>query len=209
RQEWKQKQKLAHEYSVNKKIFDEKIVKYKELCIKSKKLEKVLKTKNDARKEYLNALMKYLEIPLYIYSGKLIQTHQSGLGVYCFTGQNDELLTEFKMSTDKKDINKRLDVSHKFSMGQKNITNIALMLALKKIVKTNLDVFMIDDPCQSLDELNMASFVEIIKNEFNKTQLILSTHEDKIASYIKYKNGKAGKDMIMYNVQEELYTFTE
>ncbi|RDY32276.1 AAA family ATPase [Lachnotalea glycerini] len=207
--EWKQKQKLAHEYSVNKKIFDEKIVKYKELCIKSKKLEKVLKTKNDARKEYLNDLMKYLEIPLYIYSGKLIQTHQSGLGVYCFTGQNDELLTEFKMSTDKKDINKRLDVSHKFSMGQKNITNIALMLALKKIVKTNLDVFMIDDPCQSLDELNMASFVEIIKNEFNKTQLILSTHEDKIASYIKYKNGKAGKDMIMYNVQEELYTFTE
>lgn len=64
---------------------------------------------------------------------------------------------------------------------------------------------MIDDPCQSLDELNVASFVEIIKKEFTDTQVILSTHEDKIASYIKYKNDKAGKEMLMYNVQDELY----
>ncbi|WP_373264034.1 hypothetical protein, partial [Hungatella hathewayi] len=36
---------------------------------------------------------------------------------------------------------------------------------------------MIDDLCQSLDELNVASFVEIIKNEFTDTQVILSTYE--------------------------------
>lgn len=142
---------------------------------------------------------------MYIYSGKLIQTHQNGLGVFCFTGSKEDALTEFKLSTNKVAISQKLDVSNKFSTGQKNVTNIALMLALKKIATTSLDIFMIDDPCQSLDELNVASFVEIIKNEFTETQVILSTHEDKIASYIKYKNDKAGKDVIMYNVQDELY----
>ena len=169
------------------------------------KLNKVLDCQERARKEYLNDIMKYLEIPLYIYSGKLIQTHHNGLGIFCFTGSKENALTEFKMTTDKKEISKKLDVSNKFSTGQKNVANIALMLALKKIAATNLDVFMIDDPCQSLDELNIASFVEIIKNEFTKTQIILSTHEDKIASYIKYKIDKMGKEIIMFNVHNKLY----
>ena len=173
------------------------------------KIGKVLACQEAAKKEYLNEIMTYLEIPLYIYSGKLMQTHQNGLGIFCFTGSKKDALTEFKMTTDKKDINHKLDISNKFSTGQKNVANIALMLALKKIVATNLDIFMIDDPCQSLDELNVASLVEIIKNEFTKTQIILSTHEDKIASYIKYKSEKAGKEMIMFNVQKELYKMSK
>ena len=59
-----------------------------------------------------------------------------------------------------------------------------------------------------LDELNIASFVEIIKNEFKDTQLILSTHEDRIAGYINYKCEKAGKNIKLYNVQNELYAMT-
>jgi len=207
--EWKKNEKLALEYSANKKTYESKLEEIRNLYVKNMKLDKVLDCQEAAKKEYLNDIMKYLEIPLYIYSGKLIQTHQSGLGVFCFTGQKDDALTEFKMSTYKNDINQKLDVSNKFSAGQKNVTNIALTLALKKIAATNLDIFMIDDPCQSLDELNIASFVEIMKNEFTNTQIILSTHEDKIASYIKYKNDKVGKDIIMFNVQEELYSIIE
>ena len=207
--EWKKKEKLAREYLSNKRLYETKIEDIRKLYEKEKKIEKVLACQESARKEYLSNIMRYLEIPLYIYSGKLIQTHQNGLGLFCFTGQKEDSLTEFKMSTDKKNIYDKLDVSNKFSMGQKNVTNIALMLALKKIETSSLDIFMIDDPCQSLDELNVASFVEIIKNEFSSTQVILSTHEDKIASYIKYKNDKAGKDMIMYNVQENLYNLSE
>ena len=51
-----------------------------------------------------------------------------------------------------------------------------------------------------------ASFVEIMKNEFGDTQLILSTHEDKIAAYIKYKFEKTNKKICMFNVQERLYS---
>lgn len=203
--QWLKKKKIALEYSSNKALYEENLIEIKKLYEKEAKLNKVLECQETARKKYLNDIMKYLEIPLYIYSGKLIQTHQNGLGIFCFTGSKENALTEFKMTTDKKEISKKLDVSNKFSTGQKNVANIALMLALKKIAATNLDVFMIDDPCQSLDELNIASFVEIIKNEFTKTQIILSTHEDKIASYFKYKIDKIGKEIIMFNVHNRLY----
>lgn len=206
---WKRKEKIALDYSTNKAAYTAKIEEIRKLYVKRMKINKILDCQEVARKEYLNEIMTYLEIPLYIYSGKLMQTHQNGLGIFCFTGLKKDALTEFKMTTDKKDINQKLDISNKFSTGQKNVANIALMLALKKIVATNLDIFMIDDPCQSLDELNVASLVEIIKNEFTKTQIILSTHEDKIASYIKYKNEKVGKRIIMFNVQKELYNLSE
>lgn len=206
---WKRKEKIALAYSANKTAYDTKVGDIRKLYVRNMKISKVLACQEAARKEYLNEIMTYLEIPLYIYSGKLMQTHQNGLGIFCFTGSKKDALTEFKMTTDKKDINQKLDISNKFSTGQKNVANIALMLALKKIVATNLDVFMIDDPCQSLDELNVASLVEIIKNEFTKTQVILSTHEDKIASYIKYKSEKAGKEIIMFNVQKELYNMAK
>lgn len=206
---WKRKEKIALDYSANKAVFTAKVEEIRKLYVKSRKINKVLDCQEAARKEYLNEIMTYLEIPLYIYSGKLMQTHQNGLGIFCFTGSKKDALTEFKMTTDKKDINQKLDISNKFSTGQKNVANIALMLALRKIVETNLDIFMIDDPCQSLDEINVASLVEIIKNEFTRTQIILSTHEDKIASYIKYKSEKVGKRMIMFNVQKELYNMSE
>lgn len=206
---WKRKEKIALDYSANKVAFTAKVEEIKKLYVRSMKINKILGCQEAARKEYLNEIMTYLEIPLYIYSGKLMQTHQNGLGIFCFTGLKKDALTEFKMTTDMKDINQKLDISNKFSTGQKNVANIALMLALKKIVVTNLDIFMIDDPCQSLDELNVASLVEIIKNEFTKTQIILSTHEDKIASYIKYKSEKAGKRVIMFNVQKELYNMSD
>lgn len=203
--DWRRREKLASNYITDLKTYEKKLEEIKNLYVKQMKLQKVISCKKTAKREYLNDIMKYLEIPMYIYSGKLIQTHQNGLGIFCFTGSKEDALTEFKLSTNKVAISQKLDISNKFSTGQKNVTNIALMLALKKIATTSLDIFMIDDPCQSLDELNVASFVEIIKNEFTDTQVILSTHEDRIASYIKYKNDKAGKEMIMYNVQDELY----
>ena len=76
---------------------------------------------------------KYLEIPLYIYSGKLMQTTQNEVGVTCFTGNKKEELTQFKMTSGQSGGKKELDITEKFSAGQRAVTNIALILALKKI----------------------------------------------------------------------------
>lgn len=206
--EWQERKKKALEYSEKKNQFDKKLQEIKKLYITQCKLNKLLNCQTTARKQYLNDLINYIEIPFFIYSGKLIQTYQSGLGLFCYSGRDENQLTEFKIGVSKEGLDGQLDVTSKFSSGQKNVTNIALMMALKKIAKTNLDVFMVDDPCQSLDELNIASFVEIIKNEFKDTQLILSTHEERIAGYIKYKCEKAGKNIKLYDVQKEVYAMT-
>ena len=205
---WREMKKVALEYSGTKAEYETKREKLKKLYIKRAKWDKISECINNAKKQYLNDLLNYIEIPFYIYSGKLIQTFQEGLGLFCYSGSKDDSLTEFKIAVSKNGLDRQLDVTSKFSSGQKNVTNIALMLALKKIAQTDLDIFMIDDPCQSLDELNIASFVEIIKNEFKDMQLILSTHEDRIAGYINYKCEKAGKNMKLYDVQNEVYAMT-
>ena len=205
---WREKKKAALEYSGTKAEYETKREKLKKLYIKRAKWDKISECINNAKKQYLNDLINYIEIPFYIYSGKLIQTFQEGLGLFCYSGSKDDSLTEFKIAVSKNGLDRQLDVTSKFSSGQKNVTNIALMLALKKIAQTDLDIFMIDDPCQSLDELNIASFVEIIKNEFKDMQLILSTHEDRIAGYINYKCEKAGKNIKLYDVQKEVYAMT-
>lgn len=129
---WKRREKLASNYITDMTAYEKKLEEIENLYVKQMKLQKVMSCKKAAKKEYLNDIMKYLEIPMYIYSGKLIQTHQNGLGVFCFTGSKEDALTEFKLSTNKVAISQKLDVSNKFSTGQKNVTNIALMLALKR-----------------------------------------------------------------------------
>lgn len=204
--EWLEWEKESKEYSKNKSEYDKFLNEYKMKCVKNLKLSKILNCRSNAKKKYMENVAKYLEIPLYIYSGKLMQTSQNELGITCFTGTKKDELTQFKMTVGKDEGKSKLDITEKLSAGQKAVANIALILALRKIAVANFDVFMIDDPCQSLDELNIASFVEIMKNEFGDTQLILSTHEDKIAAYIKYKFEKTNKKICMFNVQERLYS---
>ena len=46
---------------------------------------------------------------------------------------------------------------------------------------------MIDDPVQSMDDINMISLIELFRNEFNDNQIFVSTHEEEIQKYILYK----------------------
>ena len=202
---WLALEKEAKEYSHNKDEYDRLSEEYRKTYERKLKLDKIVGCKERAKKKYMENVAKYLEIPLYIYSGKLMQTSQNDLGITCFTGGKKDELTQFKVTAGQNEGRGKLDITEKFSAGQRAVANIALILAMKKIALANLDVFMIDDPCQSLDELNIASFVEIMKNEFDDTQLILSTHEDKIAAYMKYIFEKRNKKMRIFNVQERLY----
>jgi len=38
-----------------------------------------------------------------------------------------------------------------------------------------------------MDEINIISLVELLRNEFSNRQIILSTHEDHFARYFLYK----------------------
>jgi DNA repair exonuclease SbcCD ATPase subunit len=150
-------------------------------------------------RQYKKKLIGDIEIPFYIYSGKILQSHQSGIGQGVFlkdpTG-GDELKNVRLVSNYKRDH----DVLNTMSSGQISAVVIALTLALNKIYAKGFSPVLIDDPVQTMDDINMSSLVELLRNEFPDRQVVLSTHEDKVAKYFVYKYLKYGRSVRQLNL---------
>lgn len=155
------------------------------------RVTRISKKVTSATKQYRKKLITDIEIPFYIYSSKLLQTHQAGVGHGVFikdpTG-GDELKNVRLVSNLESDH----DVLNTMSSGQISAIVIALTLALHKVYSKQFGVILIDDPVQTMDDINMSSLVELLRNDFRGKQLILSTHEDKAARYLLYKYLKHG-----------------
>ena len=61
---------------------------------------------------------------------------------------------------------------------------------------------LIDDPVQCMDDLNVVSFVELLRTEFPNIQLLISTHENSFAGYIGYKYKKYDLPVKRCNLKE-------
>lgn len=150
---------------------------------------------------YQNKLITDIEIPFYIYSGKILQTHQSGLGNGIFvkdpTG-GDELKNVRLVS----DWNSDHDILNTMSSGQIAAVVISLTLALNRVYAKGFDTILIDDPVQTMDDINMISLVELLRNEFADRQIILSTHEEDVSRYFLYKYLKHGHTAMKINLME-------
>jgi DNA repair protein SbcC/Rad50 len=180
----------------------------KEVNEKFESLARLTNVYNKKINSYRAKMINDIEIPFYIYSGKIIQNHQRGLGVFI----REERATSETGIMQLKSINfipparTDHDIVHSFSSGQLSSTLIAFTLALNKVYgKRGLMTLLIDDPVQTMDEMNMASFVELLRNDFNDRQLILSTHEDNISLYMRYKFLKYNLSVGNINVKQKLY----
>lgn len=152
-------------------------------------------------KQYRKKLITDIEIPFYIYSGKILQSHQAGLGHGIFikdpTG-NDELKNVRLVSNWESDH----DILNTMSSGQISAIVIALTLALHKVYSSRFSSILIDDPVQTMDDINMSSLVEVLRNDFKDKQVILSTHEDKVARYFTYKYLKHSEGVKIINLMQ-------
>jgi DNA repair exonuclease SbcCD ATPase subunit len=150
-------------------------------------------------RQYKKKLIGDIEIPFYIYSGKILQSHQSGIGQGVFlkdpTG-GDELKNVRLVSNYKRDH----DVLNTMSSGQISAVVISLTLALNKIYAKDFTPILIDDPVQTMDDINISSLVELLRNEFPDRQIVLSTHEEKVAKYFVYKYLKYGRKVRQLNL---------
>ena len=80
---------------------------------------------------------------------------------------------------------------------------LAFSLVLNKIYSgESFNTLFIDDPIQCMDDINMISFVELLRREFSDAQIIISTHEDTFANYVKYKFAK-------YNLKSQSITLKD
>ena len=90
------------------------------------------------------------------------------------------------------------------SSGQLSSLVLSFTLALNKRYAKN-SIMLIDDPVQSLDDINVAGFIDLLRNEFSDRQIILSTHEDEISSYMQYKFKKYTLDSESIDFKRALY----
>jgi ABC-type cobalamin/Fe3+-siderophores transport system ATPase subunit len=152
-------------------------------------------------KQYRKKLITDIEIPFYIYSGKILQFHQAGLGHGIFikdpTG-DDELKNVRLVSNWDSDH----DILNTMSSGQISAVVIALTLALHKVYASKFSCVLIDDPVQTMDDINMSSLVEVLRNDFREKQIILSTHESKVARYFTYKYLKHSENVKIINLMQ-------
>lgn len=80
---------------------------------------------------------------------------------------------------------------------------MSFSLALHKIFANDgPNVLFIDDPVQCMDDLNIVSFVELMRTEFPDIQLLISTHEKNFANFIVYKYKKYNLPLTRHNLKE-------
>lgn len=76
-----------------------------------------------------------------------------------------------------------------FSAAQVNILSLSIFLAKALIREEGLNTIFMDDPIQHLDNLNILSFIDLLRSITNKLdkQVILSTHNENFYKLIKRK----------------------
>ena len=171
---------------------------------KAEKLKKklsVLRTKiySDTLKEYQRELIGGIEILFHIYSGRIVQNCQGGLGLFIKSDKDGIRFLE--------NLNKSHDAVFSMSSGQLAALVISFTLALNKRYSKSRLLF-IDDPIQTLDELNISGLVDLLRNEFSDSQIFISTHEDMMSTYMRYKFMKY--DLVTKRINfKELYLSQE
>jgi exonuclease SbcC len=185
---------IDYEYRSNKR----KTVQI--LQARRQKMAKILKRVGEARSIYQKSLTDYktemidkIRIPFYIYSAKILQNYQQGMGVFISSSGTRSGAIRFLTESGSDH-----DIVHHLSSGQLAVVSIAFSLAINKVYRdTSLDLICIDDPVYELDSLNIHSFVELLRRSFiGPFQVVLSTHDEASASYMKYRFEKIHKDSV-------------
>ncbi|MGF1732135.1 AAA family ATPase [Photobacterium kasasachensis] len=175
--------------------FKNKSIKYENAKFIESKLSTLLKIYKDSMKDYLRTISKDIEILFHIYSGRLLQSYQQGLGIFIENKGNSISFRENPKTEH--------DVIFSMSSGQLSALVISFTLALnKRYAKNNL--LLIDDPVQTLDEINISGFVDLLRNEFDDRKIFISTHEDNMSSYMRYKFKKMNLETNRVNFKRKM-----
>ncbi|ENO3536065.1 chromosome segregation protein SMC [Raoultella ornithinolytica] len=147
-------------------------------------------------RDYSKKTIADIELTFHIYSGRLIQNYQRGLGLFIDEGNGDRL----RFCTAEKSEH---DATMSMSSGQLSALSLAFFLSLNKVYAKS-PLVLIDDPAQSLDEINIASLSDLLRCELSNRQLILSSHEDNISSYLRFRFMRAGLSQKPFNMQSHI-----
>ena len=169
---------------------EEKKCLCKDLETKLKSIHSEVSTQKD---NYLKKLISDIEILFYIYSGRIMQDSHFGRGVFMKYEASKVL---FVTGTHQSDI----DCLYNLSSGQISALIIAFTLALNKLY-AKYSFLAIDDPVQTMDDMNLWGLIETLRHEFRGYNLLLSTHEEEYGGLLRYKSEKLGISAQVINVR--------
>ncbi len=174
--------------------------KVRKLNLKREEIAAISKVYKVEIKAYEKDVAKHIAIPLFVYSSKILQSRPEGSGIFLITPTKASEKGFMKFSATPNDSH---DAWNTMSSGQLAGVVISFMLAMNKVYPSKLSTLMIDDPVQTMDEVNMASFVQMMRYEFHELQIMLSTHESKVANYFHYKYSQAGLKSLPINMKNK------
>lgn len=134
---------------------------------------------------YLKKVISDIEILFYVYSGRIMQENYYGRGLFI---KNESKVKRVLFVTE---YHSDVDALYNLSSGQLVSVVFAFVMALNKLYSSQTFI-AIDDPVQTIDDINVWGFVETIRHAFGDSCILLSTHEDDYAALLRYKLEKCG-----------------
>ena len=165
-------------------------------------IDQISKTYSQNIKKYEIEVASCIAIPFYIYTAKVLQTRLNGGGIFLKTprlGSSKEKNPYIRFCSNIEDSH---DAWCTMSSGQLAGLVISFALAMNRLYPSKLESILIDDPVQSMDEINMASLVHLLLHEFPEHQLLVSTHERNVSSYMSYKFTHQGRSVTHINMKD-------
>lgn len=159
-------------------------------------LSKLIDKYNEAYKEYQSSIVQNIAVPMFVFSGKIIQNYPLGLGISMDVRDNAVIFKSGEIEAD---------IFNSLSTGQLNGVIISLLLSINEVFTTeeSIKILLIDDPLQSIDDISTISFIDLLSEHFKKTQILISTHEDDKLKLISRKYEQNNNRSRIFNMQDE------
>ncbi|MDE5892736.1 MAG: hypothetical protein K2H45_07440, partial [Acetatifactor sp.] len=147
--------------------------------------------------DYKRSVVQDIEPLLHVYTAKILQQKFCGKSIFISTDKN---MQKFQLINSEED---NQDILYNMSSGQLAAVSLSFLLCMHQVYakQQSLPILLIDDPIQTIDDVNMVGLVDILRFEFQNTQIFISTHEQKFEWYLKYKYEKAQKEIESYNMK--------
>lgn len=152
-----------------------------------KNLGKLKRQLESQRQEYFKGLLSDIKILFYIYSGRIMQTCYFGRGLFIKPDEKCKHIIFASGVSEGNDV----DALYNMSSGQLVTLVIALLLSLNKLYG-KASILAIDDPIQTIDDINLWGLIETLRHDFDDHFLLLSTHERDYRDLLAYKLKKWG-----------------
>lgn len=139
------------------------------------------------RQDYFRTLLSDIKILFYIYSGRIMQTCYFGRGLFIKPDKDCKHIIFTSGTSEGNDV----DALYNMSSGQLVTLVVALLLSLNKLYAKST-ILAIDDPIQTIDDINLWGLIETLRHDFDDNFLLLSTHERDYRDLLVYKLRKWG-----------------